>query len=303
MDSMLCLDTSGSMAGNSLQELQRAVITFLSYSEKLDARVGISQFGEQTRVVVNMTNDHNKLRRCIQQLTASGKTPMAEGLLVALKELKQRGRVIPIGSITLVPRLILMTDGAPDSKENVLKVAALFGEAGIPISCVGVSGCDLDLMKKIAVLSGGMFHYASQIDELSLFFLQQILLSLYIAEFAERLDQLFSREILREYMKEKTGKYLSDEELDIFVAYLKALARINSTSTGASEQPDQPEIDQTSIACCCFILGFCCVLPWCFNLKFLCSSRGKAKAFAWLSCLMIIATAIIIPLAIVLSKK
>jgi len=312
MDSMLCLDTSGSMAGDSLKELQRAVFSFLEYSEILEAKIGVAQFGQNTRVLVEMTTNYSQIKNCINNLSASGSTPMAEGLLIALKELAQRGRVIPIGHVTLVPRLILMTDGAPDSKEEVLVAAKLFGDAGIPISCVGVSGCDLDLMRKIAALSGGMFHYASQIEELSLFFLQQIILSLYIAEFAERLDELYSREILREYMSQKTGHTLSDEELDMFIAYLRVLTRVSQSTPPPRVQPvyqSPPRIqpvyqspsrvqpvyqshttyatvgdEDVFPAVLIFILGWCgiCCI-WLGGCAYIKSANPTARVMAWLS--------------------
>ena len=73
--------------------------------------------------------------------------------------------------------LIALLLGQPDDKMKVLAVAKAFGDAGFPIACVGVSGCDTDLLRSVAALTGGMFTFASAIDELSMFFLKQILLT------------------------------------------------------------------------------------------------------------------------------
>jgi hypothetical protein len=93
-----------------------------------------------------------------------------------------------------------------------LEVAKLLGNNNIPIACVGVSGCDQQLMGKMAALSGGMFVFASQVDQLMMFFLEQILLICFIIEFSEKLDQLLSQEILRQYMSDKLQVDLSTEE-------------------------------------------------------------------------------------------
>jgi len=44
---------------------------------------------------------------------------MADGLALGLVELVKNGRVLNIEGITLLPRLILMTDGGEERKEEV----------------------------------------------------------------------------------------------------------------------------------------------------------------------------------------
>lgn len=239
MDSILCLDTSGSMAGSSLKQLQEAVISFLDINEKLHCRCAIVEFGGRTGVRVPLTENYIQLRSVVKNLVANGGTPMAEGLIHSLKELAEHGRVLSIGPVQLMPRLILMTDGEwpyyffypnfiqgqPDKEEEVLQVAAAFGQMGFPIACVGVSGCNVNLMTKIAALTGGMFTYANRIDDLTIFFLKQIYLTMYIVEFAESLEQLYSREVLRTYMRQKFGVEMNDKELDLFIVYLNSLVK------------------------------------------------------------------------------
>ncbi len=36
MDSLLCLDTSGSMSGTKIEELKKAVLTFIQFAEQVD---------------------------------------------------------------------------------------------------------------------------------------------------------------------------------------------------------------------------------------------------------------------------
>lgn len=94
---------------------------------------------------------------------------MGDGLKEALKELTRRGRYVRIGNVTIKPRLvlkiekcdakegfliekmqILMTDGQPDNLDQVVAMVNEYGKAGIPISCVGVSGCDENVLKSMA---------------------------------------------------------------------------------------------------------------------------------------------------------
>jgi len=313
MDSVLCLDTSGSMAGFKLQQLKAAVLAYTNdmEQENLGGMIGIVEFGSNIGLRVSLTTNFSKIRNSTKNLTATGNTPMGKGLVIALKELAERGRIINLGRISIRPRLILMTDGAPDNREEVLVVAKLFGDAGIPIACVGVSGCDVQLMQAIAKLSGGMFTYASEIDELSLFFKKQILLTLYMAKFAEEISELYSREVLRAFLQEKTGNYVSDEELDLFILYIKTLTRQNSSDSApiqgrqnvitypSSEDPDSRGIT----SCVCFMIGFCCFLPWIFNLKYCCSGNKTAKIFSCLSFLMLIAVPLVIIIALALNQK
>ncbi len=127
-----------------------------------------------------------------------------------------------------------------------MAVAKACADTGFPIACVGVSGCDASLLRTIAKMTGGMFSYANEITELSVFFLKQILLTIYIAKFAEQIEQLYSREVLREFFYEQTGERLNDEELDMFILYLKALAvvkdREDSRSARSSPAPSAPPI-------------------------------------------------------------
>lgn len=88
-----------------------------------------------------------------------------------------------------------MTDGQPDDKTQVLAIAKMCGDVGFPIACVGVTGCDAALLKAIAALSGGLFAMASSIQELSAFFLRQLMVNLFIAKMASDLEHLLDRSL------------------------------------------------------------------------------------------------------------
>lgn len=60
---------------------------------------------------MGLTENYSRVRQVTNALSANGSTPMAEGLVYALKELAENGRFLKIGRVILKPRLILMTDG------------------------------------------------------------------------------------------------------------------------------------------------------------------------------------------------
>ena len=114
-----------------------------------------------------------------------------------------------------------MTDGQPDDKEEVLEIATLLGRAEFPMACVGVSSCDKMLMHDLARRTGGMFLYGSGIAYLSIFFLRQVMLVVYVLQMlqmAKEIKDLLNREMLRQFF-EKDGSRITDEELGAFLVH------------------------------------------------------------------------------------
>ncbi len=89
MDTVFCLDTSGSMSGNRLSELQTAVVQCVELAKALDIgqRFGVVSFGGNTGLRHAISSDYSLIISTVKYLSADGGTPMTEGLLAALKEL------------------------------------------------------------------------------------------------------------------------------------------------------------------------------------------------------------------------
>jgi hypothetical protein len=159
-----------------------------------------------------------------------GSTPMAEGLKIALNELNKNGKPLTIqNAITLHPRVILITDGHPDDREEVLAVARQLAKQKYPVACVGTADCDTELLRQIAKMTGGMVLKCNSMQEVGNFFLEQMVLALFIMEFAEHVEDLYSKEKLRLYMREK-GVEISGVELDNLYQYMKNIAKEESSS-------------------------------------------------------------------------
>jgi len=209
-------------------------------------RIAIISFGASVRVASPLTQDYARLKTIVSGLQGSGGTPMAEALALAIDQLKYT-RPFEIGPVTLLPRVILFTDGEPDDKTKVGIVAKAMGDAGLPMVCIGVAGCDQVLMRALAQLSGGMFLMAGDMALLQLFFIRQVLLIAYVMEVKEQLQNLYNRESLRAYLENKTNQPVSDEELDGFVYFLQHLIKTSDKTTGDV----QDYTDKGCYSCCC----------------------------------------------------
>ncbi|XP_077977091.1 uncharacterized protein LOC144432699 [Glandiceps talaboti] len=238
LDTVLCLDTSGSMNGRGIAELKRAGTEFLlgiqetSKQTGLRENVAVVEFGRNTRIVQGLSDNYRTTKEKIDSLVPGGTTPMFEGLMEAMKEILSHGGVLTLpGGKKMTPRIILMTDGKPDNKENVLKAAMSFGPLWkavglphpIPIACVGCGpDIDKDLLANIARITNGMMVVGA-VGQLSDFFRRQVLLIRFAAQFSHDMDKLRSLIALRTFMQQ-CGEDVDDEdELKGLLALLLAM--------------------------------------------------------------------------------
>lgn len=266
LDTILCLDTSGSMSNRGILELKAATGSFLDGVEEtarqagLKENVAVVEFGNKTRVVHRLTTDYRALRHCAGALTAGGVTPMKEGLMLALKEIAEHGGVVNVNGLKLSPRIVMMTDGRPtdgsgrateEAIKEVLIVAALFGqhwqEVGlphpIPIACVGCGDADKKLLEGIAKLTKGMYVMVENMSELSTFFRRQVLLSRFIMQFSTDMAQLRSLLALRSFMR-ACGEAVEEAEARDLMALLTAMliSAADDDDDDGKIYPDPPSL-------------------------------------------------------------
>ncbi|XP_078607659.1 uncharacterized protein LOC144879767 [Branchiostoma floridae x Branchiostoma japonicum] len=258
LDTVLCLDTSGSMNGRGMAELKKGVRQFLlgvqETANKMSLRenVAVVEFGGGARIIQPLSGNYGTVMQSVDNLKAGGTTPMFEGLMEAMKEILQRGGVLTLpGGRKMTPRVILMTDGYPDDKENVLKAALSFGPAGwqavglphpIPIACVGCGDdVDKDLLQAIAKLTNGMY-ILGDVSQLSEFFRRQVLLIRFAAQFGHDMQKLRDIMVLRQFMA-KMGESVDGDELAGLKTLLFAMllmAADDDDDDDDSEQPNMP---------------------------------------------------------------
>lgn len=164
---VLLLDTSGSMQGESIQELNRGLNAFREelFSDSLSMKrveVAIVTFGP-VRVVQDFTTPDELP---VMALTAQGDTPLAAAAERAFSLLRQRKELLRKNGIKLFrPWIFLITDGAPTDNWQNLPPMIRSGEESKSFSffALGVDKADFGILRQIAVrepmkLNGARFR-------------------------------------------------------------------------------------------------------------------------------------------------
>jgi len=145
----LVLDTSGSMKGEPIDELNRGVKLFMNEVREdemaaLSAEIAIVTFGGGVKQVVEFANIENQ---SIPELTATGRTPLGEAVNLSLDLLEARKKTYAsLGIDYYQPWLVLMTDGAPTDDVTVAarRTSELIRNNKLTIFPIGI-GADADM--------------------------------------------------------------------------------------------------------------------------------------------------------------
>lgn len=123
----LCLDTSGSMYGDAIDELNEGVKLFYDAIKEDEtalyaAEVSIITFGGEVKCIEDFANVERQTN--IPELYANGGTPMGEAVNLALDLLEKRKTEYKDKGVDYYqPWLVLMTDGQPNGSNIELKEA------------------------------------------------------------------------------------------------------------------------------------------------------------------------------------
>lgn len=152
---ILLLDTSGSMSGNPISELNDGLKVFEQElkSDGLSAKrveVAVINFGP-----VQIQTDYSAAANFFAPtLAASGGTPMGEAIERAIELLRERKNQYKANGIAYYrPWIFLITDGAPTDSWNNAASLVHSGEERkeFMFYAVGVEGTNFDTLKQIAV--------------------------------------------------------------------------------------------------------------------------------------------------------
>lgn len=152
---ILLLDTSGSMSGQPIAELNGGLQTFRDelVADSLAAKrveVGIITFGP-----VRVENDfQTAMSFQPPTLVASGDTPMGGAVLQALDMVQQRKETYKTNGIAYYrPWIFLITDGAPTDHWTEAAARVREGEEkkAFAFFAVGVEGANMDILGQMAV--------------------------------------------------------------------------------------------------------------------------------------------------------
>lgn len=160
---VLLLDTSGSMSGTKINQLNEAMVVLkqdLSSDDLARKRVEIAvvTFGERILIKNNFTSveDFNPI-----QLKTSGSTPMGDAINTALDLIEQRKKEYKSNGIDYYrPWIFLITDGEPTDMEpgeykwNTTIESIRNGETNKKFAffVIGVDPANMEILKQIAPL-------------------------------------------------------------------------------------------------------------------------------------------------------
>lgn len=151
---LLLLDTSASMRGQPIDELNDGLLAFKDELVADDlaakrAEVAVVTFGPPTLTVDFQTADHFYPPK----LEADGVTPMGAAIEMGLDLVAQRKEAYRSGGVTYYrPWVFLITDGAPTDEWAQAAARVRQGEESGTFSffAVGVEGANLDVLAQIA---------------------------------------------------------------------------------------------------------------------------------------------------------
>jgi len=152
----LVLDTSSSMSGAPIRELNEGVKLFVDAilgdeTAKYAAEVAIVSFGDTIERVMDFMSIE---RQEFSPLTASGLTPMGAGLVEALSLLEARKQEYQRAGVDYYqPWMVLMTDGGPtdDTSEAEAQIRELVEKKKLTVFPIAIgANADLQTLSRLS---------------------------------------------------------------------------------------------------------------------------------------------------------
>ena len=154
LDMILVMDTSTSLRHTDPNDFRStgAIGLVKNLSPKSDTKIGVVNFDKKGELVQRMTSDRGKVVQVLRELSRSGGTDLAAGILTALEELEKNGRV---GSSRVI---MLFTDGKSNRKKAFAATrAAQLQGVTIQTLLLGSNKKGAVILDEIAWGTGGSF--------------------------------------------------------------------------------------------------------------------------------------------------
>lgn len=163
---LFAVDASGSMgARERMRAVKGAIFYMLQEAYQKRDRVGMIAFRRQkAELLLPITRSVDLAQKCLAELPTGGKTPLADGLAVALQTLSMLNK----HDSELEPILVLVTDGRANATEadgddpvaSALKMAERIGKAKITSVVIDTESdfIKLGLAKRVAAAMGANYY-------------------------------------------------------------------------------------------------------------------------------------------------
>ncbi|MBB1126714.1 vWA domain-containing protein [Thiospirillum jenense] len=152
----LVLDTSGSMVGGPIKELNNGIKFFFDSIKSDDiakyaAEIAVVTFGESVEKILDFGFVE---KQNVPMLRANGMTPMGQAVNLALDLLEQAKNQYSVAGVDYYqPWLVLMTDGAPtdDIASASQRATNLVNQKKLTIFPIGIgTGADLNVLSRFS---------------------------------------------------------------------------------------------------------------------------------------------------------
>lgn len=170
---LFAVDASGSMgARERMRAVKGAIFYMLQEAYQKRDRVGMIAFRRQkAELLLPITRSVDLAQKCLAELPTGGKTPLADGLAVALQTLSMLNK----HDSELEPILVLVTDGRANAMEvdggdpvaSAIKIAERIGKAKITSVVIDTESdfIKLGLAKRIAAAMGANYYTLQRLSK------------------------------------------------------------------------------------------------------------------------------------------
>lgn len=149
---LLLIDTSGSMAGQKIEQARNGAIDFAHSAITKSYAAALAIFADRAAMVCDPTFDAARFAKKIGRVDVGlvgGTTDLAAGLTLAEK-------------FRELAAVVIVTDGQSNDNYAALRVAATLKKRSIDIICIGTDDADGEFLKRLATRSDLATHVSSQ---------------------------------------------------------------------------------------------------------------------------------------------
>jgi VWFA-related protein len=156
---VLCLDASGSMSGQPLQDMKDAVCSFIDSLRPQDY-LSVITFSDDYRIVAPFSNDRVYLKTAVREITTTGlNSSLFYAVYKSLEKFEERGSILERRFV------VVISDGKNEGVDafDLDDCVEKAGSSDITISAIGFTrGEEIYLQNLEALTSrtGGQYHYA-----------------------------------------------------------------------------------------------------------------------------------------------